>query len=42
MKKILLLLLIATLILSCKSDKREQETINKDVTVYYLINYVVQ
>ena len=30
MKKILLLILISATIFSCKSDKKEQETINKD------------
>ncbi len=39
MKKILLLLLIATFVLSCKSDKKEQEVVKSDVTTYYLIRH---
>lgn len=39
MKKILLLLLIATFVLSCKSDKKEQEVIKSDTTTYYLIRH---
>ena len=39
MKKILIFILISVTIISCKSDKKEQEVINKDVTVYYLIRH---
>lgn len=39
MKKILLLILISATIFSCKSDKKEQEPINKNITVYYLIRH---
>lgn len=39
MKKILFLALITITIFSCKSDKKEQEVINKNTTVYYLIRH---
>ena len=39
MKKILLLLIISTFVVSCKSDKKEQEVIKSDVTTYYLIRH---
>ena len=39
MKKILFLILITVTTVSCKSDKKEQELINKEVTVYYLIRH---
>ena len=39
MKKFLFLVLISTVILSCKSDKKEQEVIKSNTTVYYLIRH---
>jgi len=39
MKKILFLIIISTVIISCKSDKKEQDVIKQDATVYYLIRH---
>tara|TARA_R110000787_G_scaffold60220_1_gene136523 strand:- start:13005 stop:13526 length:522 start_codon:yes stop_codon:yes gene_type:complete len=39
MKKFLFLIIISTVILSCKSDKKEQVEINNTTTVYYLIRH---
>lgn len=39
MKKFLFLIIISTVIISCKSDKKEQDVNKQDATVYYLIRH---
>ena len=39
MKKFLLVVLISTLVFSCKSDKKEQDVVKSNVTAYYLIRH---